>query len=97
MTVYVLAQLRFTDRARYDAYQARFMEVMAPFKGRVLAADEAPQVLEGGWDCDKAVLIAFPDEASCREWADSPAYQEISLDRKAGAEAVVLMLKGFGA
>ena len=39
MTVYVLAQLRFTDRPAYDRYQARFMGVMAPFKGRVLAAD----------------------------------------------------------
>lgn len=25
MTVYVIAQLRFTDRAAYDRYQIRFM------------------------------------------------------------------------
>ena len=97
MTVYVLAQLRFTDRAAYDRYQARFMAVMAPFKGRVLAADEAPLVMEGTWDRQKAVLISFPDEASCRDWARSPEYLEISKDRKAGSDAVVLMLKGFGA
>ncbi len=29
MTVYAIAQLRFTDRAAYDRYQARFAEVFA--------------------------------------------------------------------
>ena len=38
MTVYVLAQLRFTDRPAYDRYQARFMDVFKRFKGRLLAA-----------------------------------------------------------
>jgi uncharacterized protein (DUF1330 family) len=26
VTVYVIVQLRFTDRSRYDRYQARFMD-----------------------------------------------------------------------
>ena len=95
MTVYVVAQLRFTDRAAYDRYQSRFMEVMRPYKGRVLAGDENPEVLEGQWDRDKVVLIAFPDEPSYREWAQSPAYQEISKDRLAGTDGVVLLVHGY--
>ena len=35
------------------------------------------------------------DEAAYRAWADSPEYLEISKDRKAGAQAVVLLAKGF--
>ena len=42
MTVYALAQISITDRAAYDRYQARFMEVFLRFRGRLLAADEAP-------------------------------------------------------
>jgi len=97
MTVYVLAQLTFTDRAAYDRYQARFLDVLRPFNGRLLVADEQPQVLEGAWRGDKVVLIAFPDEASFRAWGESPAYQEISKDRKAGAQATVLLLRGVDA
>ena len=96
MAVYVIAQLRFTDRPAYDRYQARFMEVFAKFRGRVLAADERPRVEEGKWDRDKVVLLSFPDEAAYREWSESPGYQEISKDRKAGADAVVLLVKGLG-
>ena len=53
-------------------------------QGRLLAADESPMVVEGTWDGDKVVLLWFPDEAAYREWAESPDYQEIVKDRKAG-------------
>ena len=93
--VYAIAQLSITDRATYNRYQSRFMSVMSRFKGRVLAADESPLVVEGAWDRDKVVLLSFPDEAAFREWAESPEYLEIAKDRKAGADAVVLLVKGI--
>lgn len=95
MTVYAIAQLKFTDRRAYDRYQARFMEVFSRYAGTLLAADEAPQVVEGQSDRDKVVLMSFPDEASFHRWAQSPEYQEISKDRQAGADAVVQLIKGL--
>ena len=95
MTVYAIAQLTITDRTAYNRYQSRFMSVMNLYKGRLLAADEHPQVVEGQWDREKLVLLSFPDEAAFREWADSPDYQEIAKDRKAGSTAVILLVKGI--
>ena len=96
MTVYVIAQLRYTRRDAYDRYQARFCGVFAKFKGQVLAADEHPRVVEGDWLRDKVVLMSFPDEAAYLDWSESVDYQEISIDRKAGADAVVLLVRGLG-
>lgn len=96
MTVYVIVQLKMTDRASYDRYQARFFDVFKKFSGQLLSADESPTVLEGVWDRDKLVLMSFPDEAAFRAWGQSAEYLEISKDRKAGAQAVVLLAKGFG-
>lgn len=96
MAVYLLAQLRFTNREAYDRYQARFMDVFRQFNGRLLAADEHPAVLEGNWDREKVVLMSFPDAQSAEAFSSSSAYQEIAKDRKAGADAVVLMVHGFG-
>ena len=96
MPVYIVAQLKFTKEELYRRYQARFFDVFKKFQGRLLSADESPGVLEGNWDRDKVVLMSFPDEAAYRAWADSPEYQEISKDRKAGATAIVLLAKGFG-
>lgn len=95
MTVYALAQLCMKDRATYNRYQARFMEVFRRFQGRLLAADENPVVIEGHWPMNKVVLMSFPDENAFREWSESPAYQEVSKDRKTGADAVVLLVRGF--
>jgi len=39
--------------------------------------------------------MSFPDEAAFRAWADSPDYLEIAKDRKAGADGIVLLAKGF--
>jgi len=95
VTVYVIVQLKMTDRAAYDRYQARFFDVFRKFNGRLLSADEHPAVLEGSWDRDKLVLMSFPDEAGFRAWSESPEYVEISRDRKAGAQGIVLLAKGF--
>jgi uncharacterized protein (DUF1330 family) len=96
MTVYVMAQLRFKDRARYERYQQRFMAVLRNFHGaRLLIADEAPEQLEGRWEYDKLVLLSFPDAATYGAWAASPEYQEILVDRHAGADAVALLARGI--
>jgi uncharacterized protein (DUF1330 family) len=95
VTFYAIAQLKFTDRAAYDRYQARFMEVFRRHRGTLLATDESPQVVEGQSDREKVVLMSFPDEAAFRELVQSPEYQDISKDRRAGADAVVLLVQGL--
>ena len=95
MTAYVLAQMTIHDRARYDRYASQFFPTLEPYGGRLLAADEAPAVLEGGWDLQKVVLIGFPDAAMARAWMGSDAYQAISKDREAASEGTVLLIRGF--
>lgn len=95
MTVYVIAQLKFKDRAAYDRYQARFPQVFKRHAGRTLVADEGPLVREGQWDGDKLVVLSFPDESAALGFLDSPDYREIEKDRRAGADAIVLLAKGL--
>jgi uncharacterized protein (DUF1330 family) len=100
MSVYALVQLRIHDAELYGRYMnnfvARFVDVFAKFGGKMLAADGAPRVIEGEWwDRNKVVLMEFPDVASFTAWATSPEYNEIAADRKAGADAVVLLIKGY--
>ena len=90
-----MAALKFTDRDAYDRYQAAFMEVFLRYSGTLLAADEAPQVIEGDWDREKVVLMSFPNEEAFREWAESPDYQRISEDRRAGADTVVVLVQAI--
>jgi uncharacterized protein (DUF1330 family) len=93
--VYALAQLTIRDRERYERYAKRFHDVLAGYGGRLLAADEAPAVLEGAWDRQKVVLIELPTQAAFDAWSQSEAYAEISLDRKAATEGPVLLVHGL--
>lgn len=70
------------------------MGVLTRHKGRLLAADEHPAVLEGDWNLDKVVVLSFPSEADFREFVDSPEYQEISKDRRAGTDGFVVLVRG---
>lgn len=95
MTVYAAALLSIRDRESYGRYQARFMDVFRRYRGRLLAADESPVLLEGRWDGNKVVLMSFPDEAAFRAWAESEEYREIAKDRKQGASAIAVLIKGL--
>jgi len=94
MTTYVLAQLTIHDRPRYDRYVAGFMDVLSRFDGRVLAADESPEVMEGNWPHQKVVLIEFKDREEAVRWATSPEYRRIAVDREAATVATVLLVSG---
>ena len=70
------------------------MPTLKPFGGVLLAADEAPETIEGCWSGDKVVLIRLPDAEAFRGWVASPDYQAIAADRRAGAEGPILLLRG---
>ena len=95
MTVYVVGQLKFTDRAAYERYAARFRGVLKQFGGRLLAADEQPEIIEGRWDRDKIVLLSFSKATAFRGFFESAQYREIAKDRKAGADTLLLLVHGI--
>lgn len=91
MPAYIVAQLRFRDRARYRRYQAAFPAVFARFQGCLVTQDEAVDRLEGDWPFDKLVILEFPSRAEALRFANSADYAGIAGDRKAGADSVVIL------
>ena len=66
MTAYVVAKLTITDPKTYASYGNEFMAAFTPFGGKLLAVDEAPDVIEGEWRCTRTVLLEFPSKAVMR-------------------------------
>jgi uncharacterized protein (DUF1330 family) len=62
--------------------------------GRLLAADAAPELIEGDWTGEKVILLSFPDRDAFKQWAESAAYREIARDRRAGSEGHILLVQG---
>jgi len=95
VTVYAIAQISIHDRPRYQRYAAAFMPILVKYGGRLLAADEHPEVVEGEWTGSKVIMMAFPDRDTFTRWAESPEYSEISVDRVAATDGVVLLVRGL--
>ncbi len=94
MTAYVLAQMSIHDRPRYDSYASQFLPTLRPYGGRLLAADEGPEQIQGTWPHEKVVLIQFPDGGAAMRWMNSREYQEISKDRLAATTGMAILVRG---
>jgi uncharacterized protein (DUF1330 family) len=95
VTVYAIAAVKFTDHNAYDGYQAAFMEVFLRHSGTVLAADEAPQIVEGQWDREKVVLMEFPDESAFANGLNLPITNGFQKIAAPAADTVVLLVQAL--
>ncbi len=95
MTVYGVATFTITDRTSYERYAAAFMPILSKHNGRLLVAEDQPEVVEGRWESNRIVVLSFDDKDSFERWYNSPEYQEILGDRLAGATGPVLLARGI--
>jgi uncharacterized protein (DUF1330 family) len=97
MPVYIVANIRITDRTEYEKYQAGFMDIFTRYRGELLAVSDAPavNVIEGDWPYTRAVVLRFPDEAEARRWYESPEYRKLSEHRWAASTGTVIAFEGF--
>lgn len=94
MSVYIIAQLNIHDRALYAGYVSGFVDILARYEGKLLSVDEAPEVIEGEWECVRTVLLEFPSGERAHAWYDSPEYQAIAAYRRAAASANLVLIHG---
>jgi uncharacterized protein (DUF1330 family) len=90
-----MARVAIHDREPYGRYAAAFMPVLKQYGGRLLVSNETPEVLEGGWDGRKLILMAFENREAALTWASSPEYRRIAEDRIAGSDAIVVLSEGL--
>jgi len=97
MAVYVLNNMTIHDRAEYDAYLRAFLGVFRKFDGEILAAQDAPEPVEGAWPYDRTILLRFPSREAAQRWYESPEYREIAGHRLRGTKSNVVILDGLPA
>ncbi|HUR24046.1 MAG TPA: DUF1330 domain-containing protein [Acidimicrobiales bacterium] len=83
------------DQASMDAYGQKSFPSMMQAGGRLLVADDAPEVLEGAWGAARTVIIEFDSVDAARAWYTSPEYQASIPLRHAAADTEVVLMSGF--
>jgi uncharacterized protein (DUF1330 family) len=77
MPAYFVAELEITNATAMEPYRAAVPATIAQYGGRFLTRGGATQLVEGGPEPKRVVILEFPDTAAVKRWYDSPEYQKI--------------------
>ena len=90
MTSYFVAQIKIHDWDEYEKYLEKYDNVFDKFKGKVIAVDAKPTLLEGKWPYSRTVIIKFPNENEALRWYNSKEYRELVQHRHKASDALFL-------
>ncbi|MEM7237600.1 MAG: DUF1330 domain-containing protein [Pseudomonadota bacterium] len=58
-------------------YLPKAIETLKPYNPEILVVDQQGEVLEGGTDETRMVVLKFKDRDQAKQWYNSPEYQAI--------------------
>ena len=93
MSVYLIADIKFTDGGWVPAYAAEVHQMVARHGGRYLSRSGNISVVEGpASDSTLIALLEFPSKAAFEAFASDPAYAPHAAARQAGSRSVFTLM-----
>jgi uncharacterized protein (DUF1330 family) len=96
MPAYFVAELETTNAAGMEPYRAAVPATIAQYGGRYLARGGAAELMEGGPEPKRIVILEFADTAAAKRWYNSPEYQKILPIRLANSTGRVFIVESVG-
>jgi uncharacterized protein (DUF1330 family) len=94
MLAYFIAEIELTNPAEYEPYRAAVPATIAQYGGRYLTRGGAAELIEGGPEPKRVVILEFADTAAAKRWYNSPEYQKILPVRLANSTGRVFIVEG---
>jgi len=92
MPAYFIAELETTNAAGIEPYRAAVPATIAQYGGRFVTRGGATQLVEGGPEPKRIVILEFADATAAKRWYESLEYQKIlptRLDNSTGRAFIV--------
>jgi len=96
MPAYFVVELETTNQAGMEPYRAAVSATLAQYDGRFLARGGAIELIEGGPEPKRIVILEFTDAAALKRWYNSPEYQKILPIRLANSTSRAFIVGGIG-
>ncbi|MBV8837078.1 MAG: DUF1330 domain-containing protein [Alphaproteobacteria bacterium] len=94
MSAYWIGEHRVTDQVKFAEYLRQVVPMIERHGGRYLTRVGSHEVLEGPWQPNRVVIIAFPAMAAIKAWYGSAEYQPLIALRREAAEDVLIVVDG---
>ena len=92
MPAYFVAEIEIINQTGMDPYRAAVPATLEQYGGRFLTRGGATELIEGGPEPKRVIILEFADTAAVKRWYNSPEYQKIlpmRLDNSTGRAFVV--------
>jgi uncharacterized protein (DUF1330 family) len=96
MPAYFVVELETTNAAGMEPYRAAVPATIAQYGGRFLVRGGTTELIEGGPEPKRIVILEFPDAAAVKRWYNSPEYQKILPGRLANSTSRAFIVEGVG-
>ena len=94
MPAYFVAELETTNLAGMEPYRSAVPATIAQYGGRYLTRGGTAELIEGGPEPKRIVILEFADRAAAKRWYDSPEYQKILPIRLATSTGRAFIVEG---
>ena len=94
MPAYFVVELDVTKPTEMEPYRAAVPATLAQYGGRYLTRGGSTQLIEGGPEPKRIVILEFADTAAVKRWYDSPEYQKILPIRLATSTGRAFIVEG---
>lgn len=92
---YVIFTEDIRDDAGIGAYARKAVPTIAQAGGRIIVADDTPELIEGSWHGKRTVVLEFDSVEAARSWYTSAEYQDVVGLRHAAAESNAVIVAGL--
>ena len=94
MTAYVIVDMTVTDTVKIEEYRKLAGASVAAHGGKFLVRGGRTEVLDGGWNPQRLVVIEFPGMEQAKRWRSSPDYGKACEIRDRAAKTCMLLVEG---
>lgn len=95
MPAYVVANIRVHDPVAYEEYRKMVPGTVERFGGRYLARGGRSEVVEGGLEPGRMVIVEFPSYEAAQNWYSSSEYAAVKALRQGCADGELLFINGI--
>ena len=96
MPAYFVVELEITNQTAMEPYRAAVGATIEQYGGRFLTRGGTTELIEGGPEPKRVVILEFADAAAVKRWYHSPEYQKILPIRLANSTSRAFIVEGVG-
>lgn len=95
MSAFVIAEIDVTDPEGFETYRQLVAPTVDAAGGRYRVRGGRVEVLEGGWQPRRVVVLEFESMAAAQAWYRSDAYAPARAIRQRTATSNVVLVEGL--